>query len=116
MTARILVRSLLLAALVSCTTVPTKPPRIDASTPAAFDASWRALVATLNSEQETRLNTAILLIGATKFHNAGMTEPHSFGPETLRSELDGKTYEEILKAAAATGTTIGGVRHHDDAT
>ena len=116
MTARLLMTSLLLAALVGCTTVSTNPPRIDGSTSATFDASWRTLVATLNSEQETRLNTVILLIGATKFHNSGVMGPHSFGPETLRSELDGKTYDEIIKAAAAMGTTIGGVSHHDGAT
>jgi hypothetical protein len=102
---------LLVAALAGCTTIPTSAPRIDGSTPAAFEASWRALMATLNSEQHAKLNTAILLIGATKFHDSGFKEPTSFGPETLRSELDGKTYEEIIKAAAAAGTTISNVSH-----
>ena len=36
----------------------------------------------------------------------------SFGPETLRSDLNGMTYDEIIKAGAATGTTIVGVEHH----
>jgi hypothetical protein len=111
MKARSFALSLLLA-LAGCTTIPTSAPRIDGSTPAAFEASWRALVTTLNSEQQAKLNTAILLIGATKFHDSGFKEPTSFGPETLRSELDGKTYEEIIKAAAATGTTISNVSHH----
>lgn len=104
--------SLLLFALTGCTTIPTSAPRIDGSTPEAFEASWKALVTTLNSEQQAKLNTAILLIGATKFHDSGFKEPTSFGPETLRSELDGKTYEEIVKASAATGTTISNVSHH----
>ena len=108
---------LLLAALAACA---TKPPaaaiRVDGSTQAAFDASWKALVATLNSEQQAKLNTAVFLIGATKLHNSGLNEPSSFGPETLRSELNGKTYDEIVKAGAATGTKIIGVEHHGGAT
>jgi uncharacterized protein YerC len=35
-------------------------------------------------------------------------------PPTKR--LDGKTYDEIIKAAAATGTTITRVEHHRGAT
>jgi hypothetical protein len=98
--------SLLVIALAGCATTATSPPRIDGSTPATLAASWKALEATLNSEQKTKLDTAVLLIGATKFHDSGFKEPASFGPETLRSELDGKTYDEIIKAAAATGTRI----------
>jgi len=65
-----------------------------------------------------------MLIGATKSFNArkqagDLTAPgpyDTFGPETLRSDLDGKTYDEIIKAAAATGTTISGVERHRGAT
>jgi hypothetical protein len=111
---------LLLVTLAACATTPQATAvRIDGSSPAAFDASWKALVATLTQEQQAKLNTAVLLIGATKSFNARMRggEPiDSFGPETLRSDLDGKTYDEIIKAAAATGTTIGGIEHHRGAT
>jgi hypothetical protein len=60
-------------------------------------------------------------IGTTKSFNARMKEPSgepidSFGAETLRTELDGKTYDEIIKAGAATGTKIIGVEHHGGAT
>ena len=103
---RLVALCLLVIALAGCATAPTSPPKIDGSTPATLQASWKALEATLNSEQKTKLDTAILLIGATKFHDSGFKEPASFGPETLRSELDGKTYDEIIKAAAATGTKI----------
>jgi len=78
--------------------------------------------ATLNQEQQAKLNTAVLLIGTTKSFNAQMHggEPidtiETFAPETLRSYLDGKTYDEIIKAAAATGTTITRVEHHRGAT
>jgi hypothetical protein len=110
---------LLLVALTACATTPRATAvRIDGSSPAAYQASWKAMEATLNQEQQAKLNTAVLLIGATKSFNAQMHggEPidtiETFAPETLRSDLDGKTYDEIIKAAAATGTTITRVEHH----
>jgi hypothetical protein len=106
----------LLVVLGGCTTLPMSSLKVDGSTPAAFEASWNALIATLDSGQKAKLDTAILLIGATKVHDSGFKEPTSFGPETLRSELDGKTYEQIIRAAAATGTTLESVSHHRDAT
>lgn len=116
MTGRVLVSLVLLITLADCATTGTTALRIDGSSPATFEASWKALVATINPEQQAKLNTSVLLIGATKFHNSGFKEPASFGPETLRSELNGKTFDEIIKAAAATGATIGGVEHRGDAT
>ena len=107
---------LLLLALAGCTTTRTTTVRIDGSSPAAFEASWKTLVATLNQEQQAKLNTAVFLIGANKLHNSGYKEGDSFGPETLRTELDGKTYDEIIKAGAATGAIIIRVEHHGGAT
>ena len=114
---------LLLVTLAACATTPQAPAvRIDGSSPAAYQASWKAMEATLNQEQQAKLNTAVLLIGTTKSFNAQMHggEPidtiETFAPETLRSDLDGKTYDEIIKAAAATGTKISAVEHHRGAT
>jgi hypothetical protein len=107
---------LLLLALVGCATARTTAVRIDGSSPAVFEASWKALVATLSQEQQAKLNTAVFLIGTTKLHNSGYKEGDSFGPETLRTELDGKTYDEIIKAGAATGTKVIGVEHRGGAT
>ena len=107
---------LLFVALAACAATRTTPVRIDGSSPAAFEASWKALVATLNQEQQAKLNTAVFLIGATKLHDSRYKEGDSFGPETIRTELDGKTYDEIIKAGAATGTKIIGVEHHGGAT
>ena len=117
MTARCFATLLLLVTLTGCTTTRTTAVRIDGSSPTAFAASWKALLATLNPEQQAKLNTAIVQIGATKSFNAVMKEPNkepisSFGPQTLRSDLDGMTYDGIIKAGAATGTTIVGVEHH----
>jgi hypothetical protein len=125
MPTRRLAALLLLVTLAGCATTPRSPAvKIDGSSPAAFDASWNAMIATLNKEQQAKLNTAVLLIGATKSFNArkqagDLTGPgpyDSFGPETLRSDLDGKTYDEIIKAGAATGTKITGVEHHGGGT
>ena len=92
--------------------------RVNDAWPAAFDASWKALQATLNPRQQAELTTAIVQIGATKALHAAMKDPSAeaaqrFGPETLRSELDGKTFDEIIKAGAATGTKIVDVEHHN---
>jgi len=109
---------LLLIALAGCATTRTAAVRIDGSSPEAFDASWKALQARLTPYQQAELNTAIVQIGATKIVHAAMKEPNkepptSFGPQTLRSDLDGKTFDEIIKAGAATGTTIVPPEHHD---
>jgi hypothetical protein len=92
--------------LAGCAAVPKGPPRIDGSTPQAFETSWSRLVKSLNAEQQGQLDTAILRIGATKLHDSGFQQPTSFSADTLRGELDGKTYQDILQAAVATGTTI----------
>ena len=114
---------LLLVTLAGCATTPRATPvRIDGSSPAAYQASWKAMEATLNKEQQAKLNTAVLLIGATESLHAQMHggEPidtiETFAPETLRSDLDGKTYDEIIKAGAATGAKITGVEHHGGGT
>jgi hypothetical protein len=118
MTTRRFAALLLLVTLAGCATTRTTAVRIDGSSPAAFDASWKALQATLNPEQQAQLNTAIVQIGATKIVKAAMQEPSkepptSFGPQTLRSDLDGMTYDEIIKAGAATGTKIVDDEQHD---
>jgi len=116
MTPRSLLPALLLLFVAACATVPQQPLRVDGSTPEAFRASWSRLVASLSSEQQARLNTAVLLIGATKQHASGYKGAAGFGPETLRGDLDGKSYADIIAAAKATGATITGVEHAGPAT
>ncbi len=62
----------------------------------------------VSASQQAQLNTAILLLGATKLHDPAYQGQSSFGPETLRTEFDGKTFDQILAAAKATGTTFQG--------
>ena len=106
MTARLIAASVLLSLLVGCVSTPKEPVRIDGSTPEAFRVSWSRLNASLSNQQQAQLNTAIVLLGATKLHNSGYQGPDSFGPETLRTDLDGKTFDGILQTAKATGATV----------
>jgi hypothetical protein len=106
MTARLLALSALLGMLVGCASTPQQPIRIDGSTPDAFRTSWSTLNSSLSAEQQAQLNTAVLLLGATKLHDSGFKGPSSFGPETLRGDLNGKTFEEIIAAAKGTGATV----------
>jgi hypothetical protein len=116
MTSRFLVPSLALVLLGACATVPHQPPRVDGSTPEAFRASWSRLVASLSSNEQAQLNTAVLLIGATKQHDSGFKDAAAFSAETLRLDLDGKTYADIVAAAKATGAKITGIEHAAHAT
>jgi hypothetical protein len=61
-------------------------PGIDGLNTAAFESSWRALVTTLNSEQRIQHVDFVR-------------------PETRRSDLDGETYEEMIKDASNTAAT-----------
>lgn len=107
---------LLLLVLAGCVSTVPAEIRVDGSSLASFRTSWSKLNASLSPEQQAKLSTAVLLIGATKQHDSGFQGPAGFGPETLRGELDGKSYEDILKAARATGARVTGVDHPRGAT
>ena len=107
---------LVVSMVVGCATIHAAPVAVDGSSPTAFPSSWRALLATLNSSQQEKLNTAVFLIGATKLRHSNYAGPPSFRPETLRNDLDGKTYQQILDAASATGTKITRVEHRHGST
>ena len=95
--------------LAGCASTAPVEIRVDGSSLASFRTSWSKLNASLSSQQQAQLNTAVLLIGATKLHDSEYQRSPSFGPETLRGDLDGKNYEDILKAAQATGARVTGV-------
>jgi hypothetical protein len=106
MKTRAYIATILVVVLGACATPRSTPPRIDGSTPQTFESSWHALLKGLNADQKARLETAVFLIGATKAHKSGAPADQQFGPETLRAELDGKTFQEVLDAGAATGSRI----------
>jgi len=111
MTFRRLALSMLLVLILGCASTPQQPLRIDGSTPEAFRSSYSSLYSSLSASQQAQLNSAILLLGATKLHDPAYQGQSTFGPETLRTELNGKTFDQIIAAAKATGTTFSVVHH-----
>lgn len=99
--------------LVACASSPSAPPiRIDGSSPEACEASWKRLESSLNSQQRQQLDLALLLIGSTKQHKFGtLTTGGGISPETVRAEIDGKDFAEIVALGKATGTRITHVEH-----
>jgi hypothetical protein len=94
-----------------CASTPSGPVRIDGSSPQACEASWKRLESSLNGQQRQQLDLALLLIGSTKQHYQGtLTTSPGISPETIREEIDGKDFAEIIALAKATGTTITNVQ------
>jgi hypothetical protein len=97
-------------ALIGCASSPSGPIRIDGSSPKACEASWKMMESSLNAQQRQQLDLALLLIGSTKQHRLGtMTTSPGISPETIREEIDGKDFAEIVALAKATGTRITNV-------
>ena len=100
----------LIALLSACATAPAAPLRIDGSSPEACRTSWAKMEASLNAQDKQQLEVAMLLIGATKQHRLGTAETSGgISPESIREEIDGKDFEEIVAKGKATGTKITGV-------
>ena len=102
----------LVALLAGCASTPPGPVRIDGSSPEACQRSWKRMESSLNSQQRQRLDIALLLIGSTKQHRLGaLTTSPGISQETIREEIDGKDFDEIVALARATGTRITDVEH-----
>jgi hypothetical protein len=98
--------------LASCASAPVAPIRIDGSSSRALDASWKKMEASLNTQQRQQLEFALLLIGSTKQHRLGtLTSSPGISPNTIREEIDGKDFEEIVALGKATGTRISNVEY-----
>jgi hypothetical protein len=98
-------------ALVGCASSPPAPVRIDGSSPKACEASWKRMESSLGAQQRQQLDLALLLIGSTKQHRLGtMTTSPGISPDTIREEIDGKDFAEIIALAKATGTRITDVQ------
>src|ERR1700676_3267131 len=102
---------LLFTVLAGCASTPSGPVRIDGSSPEAYQRSWKRLESSLNGQQKQQLDLALLLIGSTKQHYQGtLTTSPGISPETIREEIDGKDFKEIIALGKATGTTITNVQ------
>ena len=96
----------------ACVTLPAAPIRIDGSSTEACQASWTKLESSLNTQQRQQLDIALLLIGSTQQHRLGtLTTSSGISPESIRQEIDGKNFDEIIALAKATGTTVTNVQH-----
>jgi hypothetical protein len=101
----------LITVLAACATAPAAPLRIDGSSTGACQASWTKLEASLNGQQRQQLDIALLLIGSTKQHRLGtLTTSPGISPESIRQEIHGKDFDEIVALAKATGTAITDVQ------
>lgn len=101
----------LLVILAGCASTPSGPVRIDGSSPEACQRSWKRLESSLNGQQRQQLDIALLLIGSTKQHGLGtLTTSPGISPATIREEIDGKDFEEIIAIGKATGTRITDVQ------
>jgi len=102
---------ILFTVLAGCASTPSGPVRIDGSSPEACQRSWKKLESSLNSQQRQQLDIALLLIGSTKQLRLGaLTTSPGISPETIREEIDGKDFEEIIALGKATGTRITDVQ------
>ena len=102
----------LAVAMAGCASTPSGPLRMDGSSPEACQRSWKRMEASLSGQQRQQLDIALLLIGSTKQHRLGaLTTSPGISPETIREEIDGKDFEEIVALGKATGTRITNVEH-----
>jgi hypothetical protein len=102
----------LAVALAGCASAPVAPVRIDGSSAQACEASWKKMEASLNAEQRQQLDIAMLFIGATKQRRLGtLTTSPGIGPSSIREEIDGKDFEDIVDLGRATGMRITNVEH-----
>ena len=77
--------------------------RIDSSTPESFHASWKRLNKSLTSQQRSELSLAILPIALGKYKSLVDAPPAllntGIGPDTIREQIDGMTFAEIVDLA-----------------
>ena len=95
--------------LLGCAHAPPQDTlRIDGSTPEKFQASWDQLNRSLTPHQQDTLSLAILPIALGKYKSA--TEiPSSLkglGPQDIRTQVDGMTYDEIIALANRQPITL----------
>ena len=108
---RLLVAALLAGMLLAPTmdVVAAKPEaRIDNSSIEAFHASWDKLYSALPRTEQQQLLFAVIRIAMGHYRSA-FDVPNNLGdirPETIRSEINGMTYAEIVALAKKSSVTV----------
>jgi hypothetical protein len=106
-----------LTLLGACAHTPPPAPspapalmRIDGSTPEAFQASWDRMVQSLSPQGQAALSVAMLTIALGQYKSANAV-PESvaanIGPQTIRTQVAGMTFEQILELARQQPVTVG---------
>jgi hypothetical protein len=97
-------------------TTHTTTLRIDSSTPEAFHASWKRLNKGLTSQQRSELSLAILPIALGKYKSLMDAPPAllnaGIGPDTIREQIDGMTFAEIVDLAHRQSIRLEEVARH----
>jgi len=113
---RSILPSFAVVALVACVHAP--PPtvlRIDGSSPEAFQASWDRMYQSLRPSERSRLDVAILPIALGKYHSFLDVPPSllhpGIGPQTIRAEINGLSYPEIITLAQKQPIKVSGPSH-----
>jgi len=100
---------------VACAHTPTSPTlRIDGSTPQRFQASWDRMSTSLSPRQQSELSVAILLIALGKYQSLADLPPSiksGIGPQSVRKQIDGMSFEEILALANRQSVKVVKVEH-----
>jgi hypothetical protein len=95
---------LAVAIFTSCAHTTSHPVlRIDGSTPESFQASWDRLRHSLTPRQQSQLDLAMLPIALGKYKSLTEVPPSllttGIGPQTIRAEIDGLSFQEIINLA-----------------
>jgi hypothetical protein len=80
----------------------TAPLRIDGSSTEAFRVSWQRMHHSLTREQQTQLDVAVLPIALGPYKSFTAVPPSllaGVGPDNIRTQVDGMTFEQILALA-----------------
>ena len=89
--------------LVACAhSPPAAVIRIDGSSPEAFQASWDRMHRSLTRQQQAQLDVAVLPIALGPYKSFTEVPPSllaGVGPDNIRTQVDGMTFEEILALA-----------------
>lgn len=100
--------SVLLLALAAPALAAKPEPRIDNSSIEAFHASWEQLYKALSRAEQQQLQLAVIRIALGRYRSA-FEIPNNLGeirPDTIRTEIDGMTYPEIVALAAKSSVTV----------
>ena len=100
--------------IIACThTPPQEPLRIDGSTPEKFQASWDQLNRSLTPHQQNNLSVAILPIALGKYKSATdiPSSLKGLGPQDIRTQVNGMTYDEIIDLAERQPVKVRAAPH-----